>query len=192
MGPQIDWIHREPLADGLRGTKRTLQLMAELVRKDVGDVWIRQKALSIVQQCGGHNFSCEIQALFHYCRDQIIYRRDPVEVEWVADARRTIEVFGSADCDDKCVCLATLLGTLGHKSRFVVVGKSVDDYSHVYLEVATKSGWLSLDPTPEQAPVGWQARGLHRATYDIWPAGGGLGGTVGMIALAAMLYYILK
>lgn len=165
----IDSIHTEPLRDGLPGTKQTLEHMAAYVRKDAGNLAVRQKALEIVQECGGHEFDCEIQALFHYCRNNITYRRDPIEVEWIADTPRTLFVFGVGDCDEKSVCLATLLATLGHKSRFVVVGHTPDKYVHVFIETLTKHGWVSLDPTPEQAPLGWQARGMHRAVYEIWP-----------------------
>jgi hypothetical protein len=142
--------------------------MAQLVRHDSNDLLLREKALQITDGCAGHDFNCEIDALFQYCRDQIIYRRDPIEQERVQDAKRTIFRFNSGDCDDKVVCLATLLGTLGHKTRFKVLGQQRGSYSHVYMEVQRKDGsYLALDPTPEQAPVGWEARG-HAATYEIF------------------------
>ena len=186
----VDRIDTSRLPDGLRGTRRTLALMAACVRKDAGNLALRQRALSIVQNCGGHDFSCEIRALFHYCRDAITYRRDPVDVEWVQDAARTISVFGSGDCDDKCVCLATLLATLGHRSRFVCIGPSREQFLHVYLEVHTKRGWLPLDPTPEQAPAGWEARGQHRAVYEIWPTGDNSALT--FLAVGILAFWLLK
>jgi hypothetical protein len=104
----------------------------------------------------------------------------------VQDAKRTLFVFGTGDCDDKVVCLATLLATLGHKSRFKVLGTKRGHFSHVYLEVQTPRGWLSLDPTPEQAHAGWQGRG-HMATYEIFPTAGA--GSVCFLAGAALLLY---
>jgi transglutaminase-like putative cysteine protease len=187
----VDSITTAPLLEGLAGTRQTLNEMAKLVRKDSGSLPIRQYALEIASRCQGHDFDCEVRAVFHYCRDQIIYRRDPVENEWVQDAARTIGVFGSGDCDDKVVCLATLLGALGHKSRFVVVGKKPDHYSHVYLEVQTKHGWLSLDPTPERAPLGWQARGMHRDSFEIWGRNE-TGGALFFVAAGALLWWLLK
>ena len=167
----VDSIRQGKLLDGLAGTRQTLDEMAALVRKDSGSLQLRQFALSLVERCNGHQFDCEIRAVFHFCRDEITYRRDPVEHEWVQDAARTIFVFRTGDCDDKVVCLATLLGALGHKSRFVVIGRRAGQYTHVYLEVQTKNGdWLPLDPTPERAAVGWEARALHRETFEIWGA----------------------
>jgi len=186
----VDAIRQGKLLEGLAGTRQTLEEMARLVRQDAGDLSIRQFALGLVQKCDGHQFNCEIRALFHFCRDEIIYRRDPVDHEWVQDAARTIGVFRTGDCDDKVVCLATLLGALGHKSRFVVIGRQPGQYTHVYLEVRTPGGWLPLDPTPERAAVGWEAPGMHRAHYEIWGVRGGAG--VGLLIAAALLFCLLR
>jgi Transglutaminase-like superfamily len=186
----VDAIHSAPLLDGLPGVHQTLSAMAQLVRRDSNDLLLRGKALEIVGGCGGHDFDCEIQALYAFCRDNITYRRDPVEQERVQDARRTIYLFGSGDCDDKVVCLASLLGTLGHKSRFKVLGQRRGNYSHVYLEAQRKDGsWLSLDPTPEQASAGWEARGGHAATYEIFTSSGN---PVLFVAGALLLYWLLR
>lgn len=191
MRTGIDWTSTKNLSDGLFGTGRTLEQMAAFVRRDANSLWLREKALEIVSGCGGHEFSCEIHTLFHYVRDQITYRRDPVNVEWIQDARRTIDYFRTGDCDDLVVCLASLLAALGHKSRFVCIGKDASNYSHVYLEVLTKSGrWLPLDPTPEQAPVGWEARGLHRAVYEIW--GNSTNKIFGWALIGGLLYLAFK
>jgi len=164
----VDAIHSAPLLDGLPGVHQTLSAMAQLVRRDSNDLLLREKALEITEECAGHDFACEVDALFAYCRDTIIYRRDPVEQERVQDARRTIWRYHSGDCDDLVVCLASLLGTLGDKTRFKVLGQRRGAYTLVYLEVQRRDGsYLALDPTPEQAPPGWEARG-HAATYEIF------------------------
>lgn len=186
----VDSISRTSLLAGSPGTEQTLSSMAALVRRDSSNLLLRQKALDLVSTCEGHNFQCEIDTIFHYCRDEIVYRRDPVHAEWVQDAARTIGVFGSGDCDDKVVCLATLLSCLGHKSRFVVVGSSGRKFTHVYLEVETRGGWLPLDPTPEEAPLGWEVQGLYKSTYDIFNEGGD-----GMLLLAlgiAAYFFFLR
>ena len=163
--------------------------MAALVRRDARNFRLRQFALSLISSCDGHDFSCEIEKLFSCIRDQIIYRRDPIEVEWVQDAERTLFVFGSGDCDDKVVALATLLANIGHRSRFVVLGRTRDKYTHVYLEALTSRGWLPLDPTPEHAPVGWEAKGLIRQTYEIF--GERTAGKMPLCALALLLAWVI-
>ena len=187
----VDRIDTARLSDGLPGTRQTLAHMARIVRGGAGSLPLRQHALRIVAQCGGHDFACEVRALFHYCRDSITYRRDPVEVEWVQDALRTCFTFGSGDCDDKIVCLATLLACLGHRSRFVVIGPNEHKYTHVYLEVMQGSRWVPLDPTPEQAPAGWQARATQRAIYEIWPNDSS-SNALALIAAGLLAFWLLK
>src|SRR5262245_16654563 len=185
----VDQVWSSPLLDGVPGTGPTLASMAAIVRRDARSLPIRDKALQIVSACGGHDFGCEIRALFEYCRDQVVYRRDPVEQERVQDAPRTLFVYGSGDCDDKCVCLATLLASLGHRSRFKVIGKR-GSYSHVYLEVRhPRGGWIPLDPTPEQSGPGWEAKGYDAATYEIFPTG--RSSPMLLLGLAAAAYYFL-
>lgn len=164
----VDQAYKLPLLAGIPGTYQTLEHMAALVKRDSHDMEIRNVALQIVQGCGGHQFGCEITNLFEFVRDHITYRRDPVGQERVQDAKRTLFVFRTGDCDDKVVLLASLLGSLGHRSRFVVLGYSPGNFAHVYLEVETRRGWIPLDPTPERATAGWEASGVLRKTYEIF------------------------
>jgi hypothetical protein len=164
-------LHEEMLADGDAGIFRTLEVMAELVRRDVRSPAVRDVALRVVQHCKGHDFLCEIKAVYEYVRDEYTYRRDPVYVERVQDAKRTIErgASGGVDCDDKSVLLASLLAALGHKPAFAVLGKTRQQYSHVYVAVKVPGkGWLSLDPTPERAVVGWEGKGAMKQLYPIF------------------------
>lgn len=149
--------------------ERTLTAMAQVVRRDAADSAVRDFAAKLAGDCAGHDFECEIERCFEYVRDGITYRRDPATVERVQDTRRTLFEYRSGDCDDKCVALAALLGALGHKSRFVVIGHSAGVYSHVYLEALTRRGWIPLDPTSEQALVGWEVgRPAIKATFAIF------------------------
>jgi transglutaminase-like putative cysteine protease len=148
-------------------TVRTLAVMRALVQKSASDPVVREIAAQIVADCNGHDFLCEIKRVYEFVRDRIIYRKDPVTVERVQDARRSIQ-FSTGDCDDKVVLLCSLLAALGHRSRFVVLGYSRNHFSHVYAEVNTGHGWLPLDPTNETAPVGWEGKGAIRQSYPIF------------------------
>lgn len=163
----VDNISKFDLAEGAGGTAQTLEQMAELVRRDSVNPDVVGKAREIISGCLGHDFTCEIEALYNFVKNEIVYRRDPYHAEWVQDAPRTLFVFGSGDCDCKVVCLATLLASVGHKCRFKVIGLTPHKYKHVYLQVKTSDGWVSLDPTPEAAHAGWEGRG-HTAVYEIF------------------------
>jgi hypothetical protein len=141
--------------------------MREMVRRDCQSQWLRRYATELVKGCKGHDFWCEIVRCYEFARDEITYRRDPLTVERVQDARRTIEI-GSGDCDDKCVVLAALLGCLGMRTRFVVLGYNRRNYSHVYLECLYRGEWIPLDPTNERGDPGWEASGVIRKAYAIF------------------------
>lgn len=165
--PGVDKVWRLPLAPGLKGTQQTLAWMAYLVRRDSQSLYIRRFAENVVKSCPGHGFDCEVKTLFEFVRDQITYRRDPVGVERVQDARRTL-LFGAGDCDDKSVLLATLLAALGHPSCFTVLGSAPGNYAHVFVTVQGPTGNVALDPTHERAPAGWQAQAPAIAHYQIF------------------------
>jgi hypothetical protein len=158
----------QPLPRGERGTLQTLKLMAAFCKRDAASPELRAVAHRIIENAAGHDFSAEIRALYYFARDQIKYRKDPVEVERVQDALRTLQ-FRSGDCDDKAVLLVTLLAVCGHRARLCVSGSAPGRWSHVYCEVATPQGWMPLDPTPESAQPGWQTHAPAKGIFEIWP-----------------------
>lgn len=157
------------LPRGQKGTVQTLRLMAHYCRRDAASSQLRAIAHKIIGNVSGHDFNGEIRALFSFVREQIIYRKDPMEVERVQDALRTLQ-FGSGDCDDKVTLLVTLMAICGHRARFCVSGKAPGVWSHVYCEVMTPQGWLPLDPTPERAQLGWETTAPAKGVFEIWPA----------------------
>lgn len=157
------------LPRGQRGTVQTLRLMAHYCRRDAASQQLRGIAHRIIGSIAGHDFNGEIRALFNFVREQIIYRKDPMEVERVQDALRTLQ-FGSGDCDDKVTLLVTLLAVCGHRARFCVSGAAPGVWTHVDCEVITPQGWLPLDPTPERAQPGWETNAPAKGVFEIWPA----------------------
>jgi transglutaminase-like putative cysteine protease len=154
--------------NGNAGVYATLDKMAWLVRADGASQYLRRFVTDLVGECPGHDADCEIRRCYEYARDKITYRRDPANVESISDARRTIEA-GYGDCDDKVILLCSLLGVIGYRTRFVVCGFKPNHFSHVYLEVHTRRGWLGLDPTPENAPYGWQQKAApYREVFEIY------------------------
>lgn len=167
-GPYTKWNSQESIPDGRAGTIETLKYMRAIVQRDSNDQYVRKAAEHIVRDCRGHDFLCEIQACFGFVRDRITYRRDPLLQEYVQDSRQTLEA-GVGDCDCKVVLLCSLLQALGHRTRFVVIGHDSDALSHVYCEVLTKQhGWLPLDPTNEQAHVGWEAKARVKEAFPAY------------------------
>jgi len=168
--------------DNDAATNQTLEAMAKAVRGEIGpdfagwrDERIRRKALELIKgtQPG---FSGEVQRLFEYTRDGIVYRRDQVDTQRVQAPLQTIEL-EAGKCVDKVVLLAALLGSLGYLSRFIVQKVTPgDDWSHVYLEAFDdKAGrWVALDPTGDGhdgrplAAIGWKQPVHQEFTFDIF------------------------
>lgn len=171
-GRRYESVKAEPLRHGTGGNEQTLRYAAQMVREDSRDESLRAFAESLICGCAPHDSACAVQKLFEFARDVIRYVEDPAEVERIADAWRTIEK-GEGDCGDKSILLASLLGTIGIRSQFIVQswdGDLSDGYDHVHIEVFMSDGTTAeLDPTNEHALAGWEASDRGRASFEIWP-----------------------
>lgn len=162
----------QPLPAGDAGTFYTLSHMAQFVRRDVADPMIRGYAEQLTSHVEPHDFEGEVDAIFEYVQS-LPYRRHPVDVQRVLDAHNAI-ASASLDCVSKSVLLATLLGALGHVSRFAIVRQGGGEFDHVYVETQLNGRWLPLDPTPDERSggarqPGWEVGGAAKSVYSIWP-----------------------
>lgn len=177
-------ITTESLPPGDLGTFYTLSHMAGFVRRDAADPELRSYAEQVVAGTQPHDFEAEVKSVFNYVRG-LPYRKHPVDLQKVIDARSAIAAT-YLDCVSKSVLLATLLGSLGHISRFAVVRQTGGEFDHVYVETLVGGKWTALDPTPDQnsggyADVGYEVAATEKRAYPIWPGtiGGSLLGQVG-------------
>src|SRR3954470_7266436 len=130
QGRKAESVRSEPLRHGADGNEQTLRIAAQWVREDSAtDANIRALAESLIASCAPASSSegstCEILKLFEFVRDRIRYVEDAPDTERIADASRTLahaDAFyaGAGDCGDKSILLATLLGSIGVKSQFIV------------------------------------------------------------------------
>lgn len=148
-------LHSIPGGDA--GVRTTLQTMRHIVAAWKTAPRIRQLAMDITRQCGG-DAMCEVQTLHRYVRDRIRFVRDVADVETLHTPELTLSN-GAGDCDDQSILLASLLESIGHRTRFVAVDTgNPPRYSHVYTEV--------MMPTP---PHAW----LPAETTEPWALGDG-------------------
>lgn len=146
------------IPEGVDGIRATLRLMRQLTRAGKISLPVLLKAREITGELRQKDFPGEIRALHRFVRDSIRYVRDVRDVETLQTPDRTLE-FESGDCDDKAVLLASLLESIGHKTRFVAVAFSPDDYRHVLLETRLGNRWLPLETT-EPVRAGWYPRNV--------------------------------
>jgi transglutaminase-like putative cysteine protease len=94
---------------------------------------------------------CHTKALYYFVRNNLNYVRDPTAFEYVKTPLENLNNLGG-DCDDASVLLASLLGSIGVRTRLVFIP------GHVYVEafipeasykykVSKSQNWVALDAT---------------------------------------------
>lgn len=159
---------RTVIHDGPAGTRQTLDAMAELARAGRRDPLIRKTSFNLLRGVAPKDWDGELMRLHRFVQSQIRYTRDPVDtlssarvrgVEYLATPRATLQS-QAGDCDESATLLSSLLGAVGHPTRFVAVGLNGRPFSHVYLETPTSKGtWLSAETT-EPVDIGWTPRNV--------------------------------
>lgn len=164
------------LLGGYQGNLQTLKIMADMVRGDRTQKDLRNFVeRHILNKIPGHHFTAEIKAIFDYCQQEIIYRKDPVKVERVADLWSCLYAlnpdYPEGDCGIKSVALATMLALFGHNPAFAIIKQDANaiNFNHVYCEVEIDGEWKPLDPTPEDKPAFWEAENFVKERHLIFP-----------------------
>ena len=103
----------------------------------------------VVQSCGGKGKVCHAKAVFYFVRDNFEYVLDPTAFEYVKSAKQSL-VSGGGDCDDASVLLASLLDSVGIRTKFVFIPGHV--YVQAYLPESLRKykvnkDWVNLDAT---------------------------------------------
>lgn len=136
------------MPSGINGIKFTLKEMRRLVDAGKENPVIRQAALYLVRDLRQKDYNSEIERLFNYVKNNIRYVRDIHGVELLHTPENLLKI-KQGDCDDKSVLIASLLESIGHKTRFKVIGQKQNSFSHVYVEVFNKGKWIALETTED-------------------------------------------
>ena len=126
--------------------KSVVKYLKELIEDGLRDEYVRQKAVSIVNQAGvkGHDELGEIRAIVKWVQNNVVYRKDPLDVEYFMTARRILKDVelgrSAADCDDFVIVAGALLGSIGYPSGALIVDSNADGvFNHVMLITRTTS-----------------------------------------------------
>lgn len=129
--------------------------MVRFTRSGKKDPGVRAVASEITLSLRGKDYPGEVHAVFNWVKRNIRYVRDVRDVETLQTPQRTLEQ-RSGDCDDQATLVASLLESIGHKTRFLALGfKEVPPFEHVIAQTKIGECWVSLDTTVEYATVGW-------------------------------------
>lgn len=141
------------ISDGAQGIAETLAIMGQLVKSGKKSMMVREQAISLCSSLEQKDWSGQVRVCHAWVRDCIRYIGDITNVETVQTPEKTMEL-RAGDCDDKSTLLCALLESIGHPTRFVAIGFSFGEYSHVYVETLVGSKWVPLEST-EPVEVGW-------------------------------------
>ena len=108
--------------------KHVVNLLVQLIEDGLRDEYVRRKA--------------EIRAITKWVQQQVVYRKDPINVEYFHSARRLIKDVedgrSAADCDDFVIVWGAMLGALGYDVAAVIVDSNGDGMlNHVMGAVKT-------------------------------------------------------
>lgn len=137
-----------PLSNGVAGIKATANLMCKIVKAYKSRPDIRQLGLNLIADLPPKQYGREAERIMRFVQGRIRYTKDIVGVETLQSPIHTLKI-GQGDCDDKSILAATLLETIGHPARFVVVGMMPDSYSHVYVETRIGDAWVPMELTQD-------------------------------------------
>jgi len=132
--------------------------MRQLVNAGKKSPVVRQLAVSLTKGLIQKDWDSEVNTLYKFVRDRIRYVRDINGVETLHTPEKILEN-AAGDCDDKSILLASLLESLGYRTRLVAVGFRKNSFSHVYPEVLHNNNWVSLETT-EPVDMGWKPKNI--------------------------------
>jgi transglutaminase-like putative cysteine protease len=134
--------------------------MKRLVNSDRGKAsgLIRQQAIEIIRNVPPKKRGEIAHAVWAWVKANIAYIRDTNGMEQIHYPEQVLKQ-RAGDCDDHSLLLASLLESVGIRTRFKAVGFRPGSISHVYTQAHIGPHWISLETT-EPVSMGWQPPGI--------------------------------
>ena len=121
-------------------------IIVDMIEDGMRDQAVRQKAIQIINAAGvrGHDEVGEIRAITKWVQTHMVYRKEPIGVEYFHTARRLLRDIdngaSAGDCDDFVILGGSLLGSLGYPVGALIVDSAGDGtFNHVMLVTKTFS-----------------------------------------------------
>lgn len=155
---------RHIIADGVKGTAQTIEMMQKLVNSGKRNNDIRELCGKILNPkdgipCKSKDYFEYAKRLYEWVRDNILYAYDPHMVEYI-EKPSVILKNRIADCDSMDILLCAMFEHVGLQSQFVTIKADPqrnDEYTHVYTRVMIpRVGWVCADPIMPKKWFGWE------------------------------------
>lgn len=166
-------IRKMFLGYGDDAIRRTLELMASIIKTSSVNYYVRRWAEKIIQGVPERDDIGRVQVLSNYIRGNSRYVRDPQGTEFIKTPLVSLQLFEvgeipSLDCDDYSVLSLSLLKSIGFPVALRATSyRSDGKFRHVYGLVRVKGQWLPLDLCRDYG-IGWEADGSTKnMDYEI-------------------------
>ncbi len=108
----------------------------------------------------------QIAAVYDFVKENFQYASDPVDVELFVHPKRAAKDYfdnfkRSFDCGSHALLVASMLGSIGFKTRIIIVDSDFDkEYDHAIAQaLSDKIGdYVSVDTTDRTHPLGWKLK----------------------------------
>lgn len=155
-------------------TRDTLAAMRAAALQGRKDLAVREQVEEITKGLAQGDYSSEVLAIYYWVCQNIRYLRDIDGVEFLRIPREVLKA-RTGDCDDIATLLAAMLMAAGNPVRFAIAsfapGKQ-PSFSHVYVEVMTPQGPMTIDPVANRETDKMLGSMKHKGTF---PVSGGPG-----------------
>lgn len=127
--------------------------MVKIVREYKTDPGIVEFTANLLRECGvkPKDWAGEVKCLHNWVRDHIRYVRDVRDCETLRTPPEILRIL-SGDCDDKSILLATMLESVGYRTKFAAIAVRGGDYSHVLPFVVLGSSKIPLETILDADP----------------------------------------
>ena len=130
--------------------------MVRTAREGIRSSSVRRLAEIALERGKGQD---QIVDVYKFLKLTFLYQPDPVERELLISPNRIAEdyvekgIAHRGDCDDLATLSASVLGSIGYKTRLLIVSYNLQ-WEHAYAEVMTALSWLPFDLASSR-PLGW-------------------------------------
>ena len=169
-------IIRHKLAGSVEANINKLaDVISKQLANGISSPAVRELAEDIIKGIPERDRAGEIRAIHKWCIENKRFTRDPYSLELMESPRRLAYEYHKkgkvlADCESISTLEAALLGTIGHRTRVMLIDANpyTREFSHAVAQVYYGGKWVTLD-TSRDGQIGWCAS--HTRELVIEPGG---------------------
>ncbi len=156
------------IGTGDQATIKTVSIIRDIIKNSVKNPRWRDIAIKLIRHVPQRNYKAESMILFRFVRDRVRFTKDTHGLETVQTPYVTLFKLRAGDCDDFVTALGTLLVSIGHQIRLVVIGSKSKRYDHIYLQDYLNGQWVALDPSDKRFKFGWEFKNpVRKSTWEV-------------------------